>query len=270
MPSNKSCACLVPETRKCFRCEQIPTKGNMPIDVAIRKCPIHKPKNRQIMICGHPPFICNECEKKGWVGIGGHGGASHAHNPTTLEEDVYAKDVYSYEESDNSNKELDNSNKELDNSNKELDNSNKELDNSYEESDDESHHCKQCNTFDWDGKGGYCSICNSFLCCGCWQCGDYIGCWYEEDIACKDCFKELSDEDKFCDEESCDCDNKSPEETEQRDKKRKLSIILKFGKYRGKWLCELGDEDYIKWLASCSPVENIEESGYANWVMKII
>jgi len=159
----------------------------------------------------------------------------------------------SNKESDNSEKESNNSNKESDNSEKESDNSNKESDNSYEESDDESHHCKQCNTFDWDGDGGYCNVCRSFLCCGCWQNGDYIGCEYEENVACTDCFEETSDEDKFCDEGSCDCDNKSPEEMEQRDKKRELSIKLQFGKYRGKWLCELGDEDYIKWLASCSP-----------------
>jgi len=89
MTPNKSCACFVPETRECFRCEKIPTEGNMPIDVAIHKCPIHKPKKRQIMICGYPPFICDVCEKKGWIGVGGHGGASYAHNPTTSEEDVY-------------------------------------------------------------------------------------------------------------------------------------------------------------------------------------
>lgn len=64
--------------RMCFKCEQT---FNIEMDDLHRR--INCKQHKFIICCGYPPYICDTCAGKGWVGRGGDGGKDHADNTIT-------------------------------------------------------------------------------------------------------------------------------------------------------------------------------------------
>ena len=132
----------------------------------------------------------------------------------------------------------------------------------------EEHRCIVCNDdIKHIGKSMWrCGVCEGFMCQG--HTGEWrIGCYLDDEASvCKDCFDDIEGEDRYCQDEECECGNPSPDAKKKQDsakwreeqhraiereivEKEKIDrVIFPDGKYGGKPVTD-ADRKYIEWCA---------------------